>query len=283
MRTVAIVGVGLIGGSFGLALRRSGFRGKILGVSSPATISKAIESGAISEGATLEQACIAADFILLSTPISLIIETLPRALTLARHDAVVTDAGSTKLAIMEAAAACEHARARFVGGHPMAGKESRGVQSADPDLFRGRPWLLCASERDDVVNHLYEVIERVGGIPSLMSASEHDRIVAACSHLPQMVSTALALALSRRPDATAAAAVAGPGLRDMTRLALSDPGIWRDIVTTNREQILSCIDEFTESFAEVREAVENDELERLFEPAAEYAGQLRGNGRSEEK
>lgn len=275
MRSVAIVGVGLIGGSFGLALRKAGFHGEIVGVSSPGTIEKAVRAGAIDRGETLEQASVHADLVLLAAPIARIIDALPRVLALAKHGAIVTDAGSTKRVICGAAAACR-SRARFVGGHPMAGKESRGVESAEAGLFAGRPWLLCGEERDDAVNAMFEWVERVGAVPSLMTAEEHDRVIAAASHLPQMVSTALAAALGRREDAAAVAANAGPGLTGMTRLAMSGADIWKDIAATNSDEILRCLDLMTAELGEVRKAVESARVESEFEAGARFARRVRG-------
>jgi prephenate dehydrogenase len=274
MRSVAIVGVGLIGGSFGLALRKAGFRGEITGVSSPATIEKAVQAGAIDRGESLEQACVHADLILLAAPIARIIEQLPRVMALARHDAIVTDAGSTKRAIC-AAAASARGRARFVGGHPMAGKETRGVESAEASLFAGRPWILCGAERDDAVNAMFEWAERAGANPLLMTAEEHDRVIAAASHLPQMVSTALAAALARRPDAAAVAANAGPGLTGMTRLALSGADIWQDIASTNRDEILGCLDALGAELAGLRQRVDAGTIAEPFAAAAGFARKVR--------
>lgn len=275
MRSVAIVGVGLIGGSFGLALRKAGFRGEIVGVSSAATIEKAVRLGAIDRGEALEQASVHADLVLLAAPIARILDHLPRVMTLAKHDAIVTDVGSTKRAICAAAAASK-GRARFVGGHPMAGKESRGVEAAEASLFHGRPWLICGETRDDAVNSMFEWVERVGAVPSLLTAEEHDRVIAAASHLPQMVSTALAATLARRSDAADVAASAGPGLTDMVRLAMSGAGIWRDIVATNRDEILRCLEEMAGGLAEVRRAVESGEIAGVFEEGAGLAKRVRG-------
>ena len=141
MRKVAIVGVGLIGGSFGLALRKAGFPGSIVGVSSPRSLEPALERGAIDRGATLEEAASTADLVFLSQPISGILETLRKLGPMVRRDTLVTDAGSTKQAIAEEARR-SLTTGSFLGGHPMAGKESRGAGAADAELFRGRPWVL---------------------------------------------------------------------------------------------------------------------------------------------
>ncbi|MGH9659460.1 MAG: prephenate dehydrogenase, partial [Bryobacteraceae bacterium] len=135
MNTVAIVGVGLIGGSFGLALKKAGFAGRILGVSSERALADGLERGAIDESAPLEDAARRADLIFLAQAVGRILDTLRKLDPLVRPGALVTDAGSTKSAIV--AAAREHVRAcQFVGGHPLAGKERRGAAAADPDLFR---------------------------------------------------------------------------------------------------------------------------------------------------
>jgi prephenate dehydrogenase len=275
MQRVAIVGVGLIGGSFGLALRKRGFAGEIVGVSSQATIQDALRRHAIDRADSLEGACLTADLVLLATPISRILELLPRVLEFSRGAALVTDAGSTKRAIAQCAASCR-ARARFVGGHPMAGKATQGVKAADADLFTGRRWIVCAESRNDAVDELFTWIERVGAEPVLMTAEEHDRIVSAASHLPQMLSTTLASLLAGRNDAAQIAAAAGPGLADMTRLAKSSAAIWRDILDTNRDEILQRIDEFNAELTRIRGLVEGGEIEPLFSQAAKLASLVRG-------
>src|ERR1019366_2825738 len=227
MKVVGIIGVGLIGGSFGLALRKAGFEGGILGVSSARSIEQAVERGAVDRGATLEEAAGICDLLFLSQPISGILETLRKLDPLVRPDTLVTDAGSTKKVIVEEARRSLK-RCAFVGGHPMAGKELRGAAAADPDLFRGRPWVLT-----EAVDHPFrEWIARFGAREIILDPAEHDRLVAWSSHLPQLTSTALAAVLNDRPPD--AAMVAGPGLIDSTRLALSSFDLWKDILETNQ-------------------------------------------------
>jgi len=257
VKTVAIVGVGLIGGSFALALRKSGFQGKIIGVSSPATVEKALALGVIDQSMVLPEAARAADLVYLSQPISKILATLD----ILETDALVTDAGSTKAVI------CEHGRRlkRFVGGHPMAGKESRGVEHADADLFRGRPYVLTSREPQ-----LEGWIERFGSRLVLLEPAEHDRQVAFVSHLPQLLSTALASVLAGKEQ------VAGPAAADLTRLALSPYDIWRDIFATNAEPIDAALAAFIGRLEEVRTQLRSSELEALFSQAAASARALRG-------
>ena len=149
MRTVAIVGVGLIGGSFGLALKAAGFGGEVIGVSSPRSIDAAIALGAVDRGAELAEAVGAADLVYLALPVARILSTLRALDEWVRPDALVTDAGSTKHVIVETAH--KHLRrCAFLGGHPMAGKESRGVEHAEADLFRGRPYVLTPSDPEQL-------------------------------------------------------------------------------------------------------------------------------------
>lgn len=245
METVGIVGVGLIGGSFGLALRQAGFTGRILGVSSARSIAEALERGAIDCGATLEEAAGSSDLLFLSQPIYQIIETIRKLDPLVRPEALVTDAGSTKKLIAEEARKSLR-RCAFVGGHPMAGKELRGAGAADPNLFRGRPWVLT-----EAIDHpLREWIGRFGAREIILDPAEHDRLVAWSSHLPQLTSTALAAVLNdRAPDA---AKVAGPGLIDSTRLAMSSYDLWKDILETNQGEISAALDAYIGKLQELR-------------------------------
>jgi len=274
METVVIAGVGLIGGSFGLALKSAGFRGRIVGVSSPRTIEKALYRGAIDEGATLEDAAPRADLIYLAGPIHAILETIPALDGLARPGALVTDAGSTKRRICEEGSKLRGAL--FLGGHPMAGKEKRGVEEAEAELFRGRPWLLTPSRREDLetpaAREFVQWLERIGAEPRVMTPEEHDRTVALGSHLPQMLSTALAASLDGVPGVAEAA---GPGLVDMTRLALSGWDIWRDILETNRDEIAAAIGLYEERLLALKARLEQGLPEEEFLRGAEFARKLR--------
>jgi prephenate dehydrogenase len=269
VKTVAIAGVGLIGGSFALALRKAGFKGRILGVSSERTISRARELGVIDQGLPLAEAAAQADVIYLAQPISRILEILDQLATLAPVNALVTDAGSTKAAVV---ARAKGLRARFVGGHPMAGKESRGVESADADLFRGRPYVLTAHDP-----WLEEWVARIGAHPVILDPEEHDRLVALTSHLPQLISTALAVSIGAEPGA---ARVAGPAAMDLTRLALSPYEVWRDIFATNSGPIDAALGAFIAKLEELRGMLRNPAIESQFDRGAAAAKNLRaGNSR----
>src|SRR3954452_21242687 len=162
MKTVAIAGVGLIGGSFALALRKAGFDGELLGISSASTIESAIAAGAITRGITLEAAAERADLIYLAQPIDQILCTLEALGPLAHPDCLITDAGSTKSVIDEKAKRSLQF-ATFLGGHPMAGKEQRGMAHADPELFRNRPYVLTPPSRSSgKVDHFREWLTKIG-------------------------------------------------------------------------------------------------------------------------
>jgi prephenate dehydrogenase len=267
MRTVAIVGVGLIGGSFGLALRKAGFPGTILGVSSPRSISQALERGAIDRAATLEEAAASADLIFLSQPILGILETIRQLGSFVRRETLVTDAGSTKQAIAEAAA--KHlSNCTFLGGHPMAGKELRGAAAADADLFQGRPWVLTGESDHPTAKAFRQWLRIFGAREIVLDPAQHDRLVAWGSHLPQLLSTALAAVL--HDQAPEAASIAGPGLTDMTRLALSSYELWGDILHTNAPAITTALDAYIGKLQQLRADFESE-----FSKGSQFARALR--------
>ena len=280
MKTVAIAGVGLIGGSFGLALRAAGFGGRIVGVSSAGTIGKAVARGAIDEGVSLEQAAAEADLVLLAQPISVILETLPKLGGKLKPGALVTDAGSTKRRIVECGT--QALGSAFLGGHPMAGKESRGVEVAEAELYRGRPWLVTPRGAEELekpqAREFLTWLERIGAQVKVCSPGEHDRRVARSSHLPQMLATTLARGLGARADRAAVAGAAGPGLTDMTRLALSAWPIWKDIVATNGDYIAEALGEFQEELGTTQRLLKAGELEEAFRQGAEFAAEVRRTG-----
>jgi prephenate dehydrogenase len=264
---VTIVGVGLIGASFGLALRKAGFAGSIVGVSSSRSIAAGKERGAIDAGITLKEAAASSDLIFLSQPIHGIIETLSQLEVLAPRRPVITDAGSTKVAIENAALAYLR-DCPFVGGHPMAGKEQRGAEAAEADLFQGRPWILTSYRDHPIEVEFREWIKKFGARILVKDAATHDRLVAWSSHLPQLASTALAAALHDRQPL--AASVAGPGLADMTRLAMSSYDLWRDILDTNQKEIGGALDAYIERLQNLRANMAAE-----FEIGADFAQNIR--------
>lgn len=278
METVAIVGVGLIGGSFGLALKKAGFSGTVLGVSSDASIRAGVERGAIDRGVTLEQAARTADLLYLAQPIGRILDTLHHLDPLVRPDALVTDAGSTKHAIVSEARRLLH-RCQFLGGHPLAGKEKRGAAEADAELFRGRTYVLAPAAPEELTTSAARTfvawLDRIGAKTVVLGAAEHDRLVSFTSHLPQLASTALAATVGQNLTAPEDLQVAGPGLLDSTRLALSAYELWRDILATNTESIAQALTAYINELEELRENLRTRGAQEQFMRGADLAGRLR--------
>jgi prephenate dehydrogenase len=275
METVAIVGVGLIGASFGLALRKAGFQGETIGVSSHAAIAAGLARGAISSSATLAEAAQRADLIYLSQPVDRILETIPQLAATLRSGTLVTDAGSTKERICECA--LTHLPAgSFLGGHPIAGKEQRGPDAADADLFRHRPYILTpgSSTPANQAAPFRAALSSFGANVLEMSPAEHDSTVAFTSHLPQIVSTALAATLYREDNAKLAQ-IFGPGLVGMTRLALSSPELWRSILSTNQGKVSEALEAYIVVLRELQGTLGEREISHTFEQAAAFAHAIR--------
>ena len=277
MKTVAIAGVGLIGGSFALALRKSGFEGRILGVSSARTIAEARSLGVIDEGATLAEAAARADLIYLAQPIQKIIAAIADLKPVLRPGTLVTDAGSTKSLIAKAAR--EHLPAgAFIGGHPMAGKETRGVSGADAALFQGRNYILTPDDPAHLdlpaARWFRAKIDSFGARASVLTPEQHDELVAFTSHLPQLLSTALASVLG---DAGESARTAGPAALEMTRVAMSPFDMWSDIFATNGDRIGAALGKFIGELESLRARLNDPAMRESFERAAESAKRLRAS------
>ena len=271
IQTVAIVGVGLIGGSFALALRKSGFSGRILGVSSPRTLDTALKREVIDEGLPIAEAVPQADLVYLSQPISRILDILPRVRKLAKPSALVTDAGSTKAQIVEQAARHFNENPWFLGGHPMAGKEKRGVELAEAGLFQDATYVLTPAggklPETTIIAEFVRYLKEIGSRVSVMPADDHDRIVAWTSHLPQLISTALAAAIADGLDEQDSSEVAGPALRDMTRLGESSFEIWRDVLGTNQTNVRQALDAYIQRLERLRQDAGGPLTEQEFEKA----------------
>jgi prephenate dehydrogenase len=278
LRTVAIVGVGLIGGSFGLALRRAGFTGEILGVSSDRAIADAMGRGAIDRGLPLAEAAPLADLIYLAQPIGRIMDTLRHLDGVAREDALITDAGSTKSAIVALARKVIR-KCQFLGGHPMAGKEKRGAAEADAALFAGRTYVLTPTSEADLetprAKAFLEWIGRIGAVPVVMGPDRHDLVASFTSHLPQLASTALAATVAENLESPEDLEVAGTGLLDMTRLAKSSFEIWRDILATNSDSIDRALAAYIARLEYLRENLRTRQMQEEFETGAGLAERLR--------
>lgn len=277
MQTLTIAGVGLVGGSFALAARKAGVQ-TILGVSSPRTIDEALARGVIDRGVTLEEAAAVSDILYLSQPVNTIVSTLAALQPFDRAGLFVTDAGSTKKAIV-AAGLRSLRKSQFIGGHPMAGKASRGVAEASGDLFDGRTYVFTPSSPSEMdtpeARAFIELVGRTGARVAVMTAEEHDRTVAFTSHLPQLLSTALSSMLADELADNRSLEVAGPGLLDMTRLGMSDFDLWRDIVNTNVSEIDHALSVYIDKLTEIRHNLQTPNLGHEFRAAQEMSYRLR--------
>ena len=274
MNTVTIVGTGLIGASFGLALRKAGFNGEVVGVSSPHAVADALKFHAIDRAAPLAEAVAQADLVFLSQTIGRILDTIHHLDPLLKPGALVTDSGSTKCEIVDLGRQ-SITRGQFLGGHPMAGKEKRGAAEADAGLFQDRAWVLTPDEPGELetpaAREFRSWLHKIGARIKVLDCDEHDRVVAMTSHLAQLASTALASTVAD----TAHLEVSGSGLFDMTRLAASSYDLWRDIVATNTEHIDRSLALYIQKLEHMRENLRTRQLQEEFNRGAELAGRLR--------
>jgi prephenate dehydrogenase len=287
-----ILGTGLIGGSFALALRKYATDLHISGWDRPDTVREARARNIIDEAfaTDLAPALRAADLIYIALPIGVTIDLLPEIARHAPKHALVTDACSTKLRIAQAAAEnfSPPATALFLGGHPMAGREVAGVAQADADLFRNAPYALVTDspdsreastslpDRDSRVSAFLKLLEKIGARPLWLGAQQHDYALGMVSHLPQLAAVALGSFLYDHLDENGLPiTVAGPGLRDSLRLAGSPYSTWRDIVLTNREVLSAALDLFARRLDDLRERLNSRELEADFDAANELYKLLR--------
>ncbi len=249
---VAIIGLGLMGGSLALALRRSGWASRITAVTrTPATLAAAGAAGAIDAGATdLASGALAeADLIVLATPVRTLLRQLPDVGRLARPGAVILDLGSTKEAVCAAMDRLPEGL-QPVGGHPMCGKETGGFAAADADLFTGMTFVLCPLPRtsDAALGTAHGLAEAVGSHVRLLDPAVHDRAVAAISHLPYLVAAGLVNSVAGGDDPLTLR-LAASGFRDTTRIAASDVDMMLDILLTNRAAVLESLATYTDQLS----------------------------------
>lgn len=281
---VTILGTGLIGGSFGLALRKYTTSICVSGWDRTEIVSDAHARGAIDAPfyGDIAPAVQNADLVYVALPIAATIDLLPEIARHAPAHALVTDACSTKVRITEAAeeAFPSGKGPLFLGGHPMAGKELCGIAQADADLFRGNTYALIGasgSQEDPRILAFVKIIEKTGARPLWLGAPQHDYAVGLASHLPQLAAVALAGFLYDRLDENGLPiTLAGPGLRDSLRLAGSSYAMWRDIVLTNQEVLSAALDLLARRLDDLRERLASRELEADFDASNELYRLLRG-------
>jgi prephenate dehydrogenase len=241
---LGLIGCGLMGGSFALALKRGGLVKRVIGYSkSPSTTERARKMGVIDVAA--ESALLAvsgSDIVLLAVPVSATEATLRAIRHLVEPGVLVMDVGSTKRDVVDAARRVLHERVvSFVPAHPIAGKESAGIQHADASLYSGRQVILTPLPQTlpEMVQRATDVWSAIGAQVLRMSPENHDAAFAAVSHLPHLLAFAYFSAVVNQPAGRDFLSLAGPGFRDFTRIAASNPEVWRDILIANREEVLN--------------------------------------------
>lgn len=250
---IAVLGVGLIGGSIGLSARaRSG--AEVCGYDpDPAACEAALELGAIDRQAPdIATAVAGADVAFAAAPVGALAQAVSEALAGADQGCVISDVGSTKLALEDA-----RRDRRFVGGHPLAGAETGGVRGAREDLFEGAIWYLTPTQATDpaLYERLRDLIERFGARPQAVDAGAHDHLMACISHLPHVLANVLAAQAVDAFEREDSPPTAGPSLQDAIRVAGANTAIWTDIYLANRDALIAAIDELAGRLAQVRSAL----------------------------
>lgn len=275
IQRLCVIGLGLIGGSLALALQRARWCRQVVGCARrDATVRQAKALGIVQEGYTDPARAVAgADMVVLAVPMGAMAPVMSALAPVLGEDTVVTDVGSVKGAVIEAAQRVfGDIPSRFVPGHPVAGTERSGVEAAFDSLFQGRHVILTPVQQTapGALAQVTAMWEACGATVSRMAVTEHDRVLAATSHLPHMLAYALVDSLARRDDGPQMFRYAAGGFRDFTRIASSDPVMWRDICLTNRQALLRAMDAFSEDLSTLRKAIESGDaqvLEAIFSSA----------------
>ena len=273
---ITIIGVGLIGGSFALALKKSDFRGMIVGCDSDPVLDKALAMGVIDRAEPkAEDAIRKSDLVLLATPVGTIIDLIERVGPLLKEDQLLTDVGSTKAAAVAAAGRVfgQQAMRRFLPGHPMAGRSPSGITQAAPEIFQNAVWILTEPhaallESSAVGADFADLVRKSGARIITMPVAQHDRVCAWVSHLPQFIATAFADILQDEfGNGEQIQGIGGRPLREMTRIAASPYSMWRDIAHTNEANISEALLRLEQRLAFIRENLRGPGLREEFERA----------------
>ncbi len=273
---IGIFGVGLIGGSLGLAIRQKCPGAEITGVDDPGVIEDAVRRGAIDKGVPRsgwKKCAEKSDLIFLCTPISSILSYIDGLAKEVSPGTLVTDVGSTKKRIVEAADQVFPENSFFMGGHPMAGAEGRGLIYADGLLFENMVYILTPSRQlpQEKVRAFGQLLEAIGAKVLFLSPELHDRIASRISYLPQMLAVALVnLVAAHQKDSPHFLRLAAGGFRDMTRIASSPFTVWEGIVDTGKEELLQAIDEYIRALGDIKEKLVKGGLDKDFQNAAKH-------------
>jgi prephenate dehydrogenase len=262
-KKITIIGVGLIGGSLGLALKEKKANFKIVGIDKQGIIEKAIARGAIDEGTVnLKEGIEEADIVIIATPVKTILNLLTQINPFLKKGCIVTDTGSTKQQIVRKANKVLSKDIFFIGGHPMAGSEEYGIDSANSHLFQDKTYILTPTKKSNLIaiEKISSLIKMIGGKRLILNSLEHDRIVGTVSHLPQIMAVSLVNMVSelvRKENNNNYFKAVGEGFKDITRIASSPYKIWEDICDTNQENILEMIREFRNYLGVIEDKLKN--------------------------
>ena len=265
---MAIVGVGLIGGSLAKAVKEKKLVGEILGVGrSEERLGSARKLGIIDRySARMDEILGEADLVVVAGPVGVIVDLIREMIPFLKKGTIITDVGSVKTKIVEEVEAFIPDSLYFVGGHPIAGTENSGFEASFPTLFEGRKCIITPVSTTDsrVLERVKELWTRVGSTVACMGSEEHDEVFAAVSHLPHIVAYSMVNSLLKVKgfDKNIFSFSAG-GFKDFTRIAASHPVMWRDIALMNKDKLLSAIKLFQEYLEELKEAIEREDAERL--------------------
>lgn len=271
---VAIIGVGLIGGSFGMALKKRRLAREIVGIGrSVERLQRAVDLLAIDRFSTdLSTGVADADLVYVATPVGMEVEFIRQIASMVKPGCVITDAGSTKKEIVSVVEESIPDSSRFVGGHPMAGSEQTGVEAGNPDLFVGATYVLTPTDRTDpqALNLVHGLAEGIGSKVITITPEAHDRCAAVISHLPHIIAAAMVdLAKNQSLEEPQVFEMIAGSFRDMTRVAASSPDLWRDICKTNTEEIKRSAEAFKGILDEALIALDSGDFEQWFAQAGD--------------
>jgi prephenate dehydrogenase len=273
--TIALLGVGLMGGSLGLAARERAGAAAVTGFSKTrATLDLALERGAITRACdSIEEAVAGTDLIFVCTPVRLVVETVKAAIAAAPPHAVISDVGSTKGPLMRSLTARE--QERCIGGHPLCGSETAGVANARASLYEGATYFLTPGAHVDgeAYRRLYNFLGEIGARPVAVDPDEHDRLMAIVSHLPHVLANILMAQAGQHAGSRDALLSAGPSFRDLTRIAGSNRRVWTDIFLDNRAALLAALATFQDGLQEVIEALAAKDVGRIEDTITRAADQ----------